>query len=210
MCYVNCFLPLISQYKDEAFIFQTTCFYFKIQAGESSIKDIFLDAADLITIVIPPALPAAITIGSLYAERRLKRKGIYCISPRTINVSGSVNCVCFDKTGTLTEDGLDLMGVVQVKKEAVRRGKKGYALGPDGNDDNNKDQMMFCKLQRETKELDNNSKFMQGMATCHSLTTIDGELSGDPIDFIMFNGTGWTLEETMEGSDQSNAVSLIL
>jgi cation-transporting ATPase 13A3/4/5 len=84
--------------------------------GTKGVKDIFLDAADLITIVIPPALPAAITIGSLYAENRLKRKGIYCISPRTINVSGSVNCVCFDKTGTLTEDGLDLMGVVQIKK----------------------------------------------------------------------------------------------
>ena len=55
------------------------------------LVEIFLDAADLITIVIPPALPAAITIGSIYAENRLKRKGIYCISPRTINVSGSVD-----------------------------------------------------------------------------------------------------------------------
>ncbi len=95
----------------------------------SSARDIFLDAADLITIVVPPALPAAMTIGSLYAQAssqkvlfidkkakfeyyyhelqdRLQKQGIYCISPRTINVSGSIDCVCFDKTGTLTEDGL--------------------------------------------------------------------------------------------------------
>ena len=87
--------------------------------GETSFKEIFLDAADLITIVIPPALPAAITIGSIYAEHRLKGKGIFCISPRTINVSGSVNCVCFDKTGTLTEDGLDLLGIVRLSKPSA-------------------------------------------------------------------------------------------
>ena len=29
------------------------------------------------------------------------------------------------------------------------------------------------------------------MATCHSLTTIDGELTGDPLDLKMFNGTKW-------------------
>ncbi len=75
-------------------------------------SDIALDSLDLITIVVPPALPAAMTIGSVYAQRRLERKGIFCISPRTINVSGSVDCVCFDKTGTLTEDGLDMWGVV--------------------------------------------------------------------------------------------------
>lgn len=54
-------------------------------------------ALDLITIVVPPALPAAMTIGAVHALLRLKRKKVYCVSPRAINVSGSVNCVCFDK-----------------------------------------------------------------------------------------------------------------
>ena len=44
------------------------------------IDEIALDALDLITIVVPPALPAAMTIGSVYAQRRLERKGIFCIS----------------------------------------------------------------------------------------------------------------------------------
>ena len=30
-----------------------------------------------------------------------------------------------------------------------------------------------------------------GMATCHSLTTIEGVLTGDPLDLKMFNGTQW-------------------
>ena len=29
------------------------------------------------------------------------------------------------------------------------------------------------------------------MATCHSLTIINGEISGDPIDLKMFQASGW-------------------
>ena len=61
---------------------------------------------DLLTITVPPALPAAMTIGTVFAINRLKKKKIYCISPPRINVSGRVNLMVFDKTGTLTEDGL--------------------------------------------------------------------------------------------------------
>ena len=61
---------------------------------------------DLITITVPPALPAAMTAGVAFAIARLKRKRIYCISPPRVNVSGRVNLMVFDKTGTLTEDGL--------------------------------------------------------------------------------------------------------
>lgn len=56
-----------------------------------------IKALDLITIVIPPALPAAMTVGKLYAQNRLQACKIYCINSRVINVAGSINCVCFDK-----------------------------------------------------------------------------------------------------------------
>ena len=69
---------------------------------------------DVLTIVVPPALPAAMTVGTVYAQNRLKKKKIFCISPPRINISGKLKLVCFDKTGTLTEDGLDLWGVVEV------------------------------------------------------------------------------------------------
>lgn len=35
------------------------------------------------------------------------------------------------------------------------------------------------------------SQFVACMATCHSLTKIEGELSGDPLDLKMFEATGW-------------------
>lgn len=59
--------------------------------------EIIVDALDLITIVVPPALPAAMTVGRMYAQSRLKKENVFCISPRTINVAGSIDCVCFDK-----------------------------------------------------------------------------------------------------------------
>lgn len=61
---------------------------------------------DLITITVPPALPAAMTVGTVFAINRLKKQRIFCISPPRVNVSGRVQLMVFDKTGTLTEDGL--------------------------------------------------------------------------------------------------------
>lgn len=143
----------------------------EVAAGDVAIK-----ALDLITIVIPPALPAAMTVGKLYAQNRLQACKIYCINSRVINVAGSINCVCFDKTGTLTEDGLDMWGVLPVEERRFKVGVKDMK-----------------QLGNETLQL--------GMASCHSLTIINGALSGDPLDVKMFEATGWKLEEP-EVADQ--------
>lgn len=131
---------------------------------------IALEALDLITIVVPPALPAAMTVGRLVAQRRLESKKIYCTSPRTINVSGSIDCICFDKTGTLTEDGLDMWGLVTVSDRKFQLPIKDIASLPL-------------------------SEILIGMVTCHGITIIDNQLVGDPLDLKMFESTGWTLEE---------------
>ncbi|XP_069675902.1 polyamine-transporting ATPase 13A3-like isoform X2 [Periplaneta americana] len=136
-----------------------------------SVSEIALESLDLITIVVPPALPAAMTVGRFYAQNRLQAKNVYCISPRTINVSGSIDCVCFDKTGTLTEDGLDMWGVIPVADKK------------------------FQVPVKSVDKMDNKEEFLVGMVTCHSLTIIDGKLSGDPLDLKMFESTGWQLEE---------------
>lgn len=65
---------------------------------------------NLITITIPPALPAAMTCGTLFAINRLKAYNIFCISPQRINVAGRIKTFVFDKTGTLTEEGLSVLG----------------------------------------------------------------------------------------------------
>ncbi|CAG0923714.1 unnamed protein product, partial [Notodromas monacha] len=140
-------------------------------------SDIALDSLDLLTIVVPPALPAAMTVGIMLATRRLKLAQIFCISPRTVNVSGLIDCVCFDKTGTLTEDGLDLWGAVPIEH---KDGVGGFRSPMKAGD--------LPKVRQSTPLID-------AMASCHSLTLIDGKLTGDPLDVIMFESTGWTLEE---------------
>lgn len=59
--------------------------------------DIAQKALDLITIVIPPALPSALSVGKLCAQDRLQKLNIFCVNSRVINVAGSLDCVCFDK-----------------------------------------------------------------------------------------------------------------
>ncbi|KAL7991168.1 hypothetical protein Chor_012823 [Crotalus horridus] len=133
-----------------------------------SAHTIIIKSLDIITITVPPALPAAMTAGIVYAQRRLKKVGIFCISPQRINICGQLNLVCFDKTGTLTEDGLDLWGIQRVESACA------------------------CKESLVR------SPFIACMAACHSLTRIEGELSGDPLDLKMFEATGWVLEEATE------------
>ncbi|CAK7298641.1 Probable cation-transporting ATPase 13A4 [Vulpes lagopus] len=72
----------------------TLCVY--VLSGEPP-EEIVKKALDVITIAVPPALPAALTTGIIYAQRRLKKRGIFCISPQRINVCGQLNLVCFDK-----------------------------------------------------------------------------------------------------------------
>ncbi|CAK1546719.1 unnamed protein product [Leptosia nina] len=140
-----------------------------------TVRDIIIKALDIITIVVPPALPAAMTVGRLYAVARLKRARISCLNTAAVNVSGSLDCICFDKTGTLTEEGLDMWGVVAVSN----------ATSPP----------LLGKALRDPSKLNDIHELKIGMASCHSLTLLHGEMAGDPLDLKMFESTGWLLEE---------------
>lgn len=59
------------------------------------------------------------TVGTVFAINRLKKKKIFCISPPRVNVSGRVNLMVFDKTGTLTEDGLQVFGYRGVETAVI-------------------------------------------------------------------------------------------
>uniref|UniRef100_A0ACB8EWZ2 Uncharacterized protein n=1 Tax=Sphaerodactylus townsendi TaxID=933632 RepID=A0ACB8EWZ2_9SAUR len=142
-----------------------------IQQGEQ-VGRIILESLDILTITVPPALPAAMTAGVVYAQRRLRGKQIFSISPQRINICGQLNLMCFDKTGTLTEDGLDFWGFVRVQNGSFL---------PVGQD--------ICAPSLS------GSPLVAAMAACHSLTTIGGRLSGDPLDLKVFEATGWVLEE---------------
>ncbi|KAI0398241.1 hypothetical protein F5Y17DRAFT_411584 [Xylariaceae sp. FL0594] len=157
---------------------------------------IIIRALDLITIVVPPALPATLTIGTNFALSRLKKKQIYCISPQRVNVGGKLDVMCFDKTGTLTEDGLDVLGVRLVSRSTGRFDdvvSEASALVPYTN-----------LASPPGDKYDINRAALFTMATCHSLRSIDGELVGDPLDLKMFEFTDWQFEEGAQGGGEQD------
>nr|XP_013815067.1 PREDICTED: probable cation-transporting ATPase 13A4 isoform X1 [Apteryx mantelli mantelli] len=138
------------------------------EAGEVAKK-----ALDIITIAVPPALPAALTTGIIYTQRRLKKKGIFCISPQRINMCGQLNLICFDKTGTLTEDGLDLWGLLPSEKN--------------------------CFQEIHSFPADHSlpwAPVFRAMVVCHSLIVLDGKIQGDPLDVKMFEATDWVIDDS--------------
>ncbi|XP_077465586.1 polyamine-transporting ATPase 13A2 isoform X1 [Stigmatopora argus] len=158
-----------------------TIYSFIILSGYSmSPIEVVIRVLDIVTIVVPPALPAAITVGTLYAQHRLKKNGIFCISPPRINVSGKVSMFCFDKTGTLTEDGLDMWGVIEGRCDGFSEVVADPRLLPQGP-------LLSC------------------LACCHTLALLQGQPVGDPLELKMFQSTGWTLQEPGEDEGVLNA-----
>uniref|UniRef100_A0A452GXB0 P-type ATPase A domain-containing protein n=1 Tax=Gopherus agassizii TaxID=38772 RepID=A0A452GXB0_9SAUR len=130
------------------------------------LQQIIIRALDVITVIVPPALPAAMTVGTIYAQNRLKQHGIFCISPPRINLCGKIRLVCFDKTGTLTEEGLDVWGVVPVENNC------------------------FLPITHEPRCLAD-GPLLYLLATCHGVSLLREQPIGDPMDLKMMESTGW-------------------
>ena len=87
----------------------------QLNAGTASF-DIIDHCLDLITVTVPPALPAAMTCGVVFAINRLKSQNIFCVASPRVNVSGMVTSFVFDKTGTLTDEGLSVFGFRSIRR----------------------------------------------------------------------------------------------
>ncbi|NXX43165.1 AT134 ATPase, partial [Tricholaema leucomelas] len=151
--------------------------------GEAA-GEVVKKALDVITIAVPPALPAALTTGIIYTQRRLKKKGIFCISPQRINMCGQLNLICFDKTGTLTEDGLDLWGLLPSERNCFQD----------------------IHIFPEDHSLPWGPVF-RAMAVCHSLIAYEGKIQGDPLDVKMFEATNWVIDDSPEHQMEGQGVT---
>uniref|UniRef100_A0A8V5H0Z4 P-type ATPase A domain-containing protein n=1 Tax=Melopsittacus undulatus TaxID=13146 RepID=A0A8V5H0Z4_MELUD len=139
---------------------------FILVKNQVPMGQIIIRALDLVTVIVPPALPAAMTVGTIYAQNRLKKQGIFCISPPRINLCGKIRLVCFDKTGTLTEEGLDVWGVVPLENNH------------------------FMPIVHEPRCLPA-GPLLYSLATCHTVSVLRAQPIGDPVDLKMLESTGW-------------------
>uniref|UniRef100_A0A8C1VTH9 ATPase cation transporting 13A2 n=1 Tax=Cyprinus carpio TaxID=7962 RepID=A0A8C1VTH9_CYPCA len=132
------------------------------------LNKVVIRSLDIVTIIVPPALPAAMTTATIYAQSRLKHHGVFCISPPRINICSKISLFCFDKTGTLTEEGLDVWGVMEVSGEVFGE------LVPDP---------LFLPP----------GLMLSALASCHSLALLGGQALGDPLELKMIESTGWVM-----------------
>eukprot|EP00878_Enallax_costatus_P028460 GHUV01030743.1.p1 GENE.GHUV01030743.1~~GHUV01030743.1.p1 ORF type:complete len:1032 (+),score=296.88 GHUV01030743.1:1466-4561(+) len=127
---------------------------------------------DMITIAVPPALPACLTIATVFSIGRLRKIGIYVTGPHTITLAGQLDVVCFDKTGTLTVQGLELQSIVPVNNGRFE---------PSSTD--------MQQLPPDIPRL---------LASCHGLAWLGDTLVGDPLDQKLFAASGWTLQDKQQ------------
>ena len=52
--------------------------------------------------------------------------------------------------------------------------------------------------QKPSVELDQSSLLLHALATCHSISYVNKEMIGDPLDIKMFSSTGWDYEDSSE------------
>ncbi|KAI8368373.1 hypothetical protein EDC96DRAFT_441550 [Choanephora cucurbitarum] len=135
--------------------------------------------------LVSPLLPAGLVVGQSVAAGRLRKKQIYCVDLPRILMAGKVQLFCFDKTGTLTKEGLEFFGakpIADINSIVKQRQNK-----------------VVPEFDSHIGNVEDIPRLMQiGIATCHAVTTLNGQFIGNPVDIEMFKASKWTLNDTPE------------
>lgn len=150
---------------------------FHLSHGEA-----ILESLDLITIAVPPALPATVTFGLAFAIARLNACRIFCVRASAVPQAGHSTIICFDKTGTLTETGLDVHSVYECSRYDSSASLCQVLDFSRGNEDQ---ELLSATLF--------SSALRHALACCHALTDVDGKLMGDEVDLKLFGLSGFHL-----------------
>lgn len=178
----------------------------------SFVEELVFDCLDMITVVIPPALPTCMSFGIAFALYRLRKTQIYCTSPAKINVAGKIDVLLFDKAGTLDSEPAKILGVISIsgsfsaKTPVFREITDVKVLSTEFIEETrsalikNLSFTMRSSLFTQTKKPPH-AILLESLACCHSLTRVHEKLTGDTLDIRVFEETGWVLEENLENFD---------
>ena len=167
------------------------------------LNDIIIKSLDLATTTVPPSLPTCLGIGISFSINRLSKKGIICINRDKVNTAGKVNMICLDKTGTLTEGNLNVFGFRQVMLNKNDQ----FIFGNFIKSIKNYSQRAYRYYKEKrlkkiiSKNEDLNQIFIECIASCHTVTSINNKLMGDPIDIKMFESSDWIIMDNNSEKD---------
>ncbi|WBW73963.1 Ca2+/Mn2+ transporting P-type ATPase P5 type Cta5 [Schizosaccharomyces osmophilus] len=130
---------------------------------KAHFSHIILRSLDVVTILIPPALPATLSIGIANAIYRLSQRCILTSNPECISTAGNTDIFIFDKTGTITEEN------VQLSCTYIR-------------DIHNNLEIAQCANNFLTPH----SIISKISICCQSLQIINGSIIGDPLELALF------------------------
>lgn len=159
--------------------------YHGLQDPNRSRFRLFLNCTVIITSVIPPELPMELTIAVNKSLLALMKNSVFCTEPFRIPLAGKIMVCCFDKTGTLTSDDMRLEGVA-VPEGGRWRVVKDFAAVP--------------------------GPAARVLTGCSSLTTLNGQVIGDPLEQASLKALGWALQEdgTLRGPSAAGVETLTI
>eukprot|EP01127_Copromyxa_protea_P018494 TRINITY_DN583_c2_g1_i1.p1 TRINITY_DN583_c2_g1~~TRINITY_DN583_c2_g1_i1.p1 ORF type:complete len:1233 (-),score=306.15 TRINITY_DN583_c2_g1_i1:28-3393(-) len=123
----------------------------------------------IITSVVPPELPTELSMAVNTSLQKLQEFSIYCTEPFRIPFAGKIDTCCFDKTGTLTDEHLVLKGIT--------------GIVPDNT--------MELVNPEDAGEFNIHATY--AMAACNSLSFVDKEVVGDPMESETLKGIHWKM-----------------
>jgi cation-transporting ATPase 13A1 len=187
---------------------------------------LMLNCTLIITSVVPPELPMQLSLAVTTSLLNLTREGVFCTEPFRIPYAGKVDYAAFDKTGTLTQEHLIMKGVALINDSLLSTLPllESQYLSPGGVvSKTNGNGISIDSIASSSDAFIENAAldavgYVRGdqlpdmtsfiMAGCHSLSVLDKEIIGDPIESAALKYAGWTLQSSEAARKQRSNIRI--